>query len=51
MDSPLHMNVSGVAFVYVSSSVCHLYGYMRLFSLHLMFAISVTNEGETANRA
>lgn len=47
----LHMNGSGMAAVYASSSVCHFYGYMRLLSLHLMLAISVTNEVETANRA
>lgn len=51
MESLLHMIVSGAAAVYASSSVCHLYGYMRLLSLHLMVAISVTNEVETANRA
>lgn len=45
------MNVSGVAAVYASSSLCHFYGYMRLLSLHLMLAISVTNEVEMADRA
>lgn len=50
-ENLFHMNVSGVAAVYASSSLCHFYGYMRLLSLHLMLAISVTNEVEMADRA
>lgn len=45
MEPRLHVNVSGMAAVYASSSVCHLYyGNTRFLSLHLMFAIYETNE-------
>lgn len=43
MESLFHINVSGTAAVYASSSVCHrYYGYVRL--PHFIFAFYVPNE-------